>query len=180
MTGNFLALLFPILLGMGIGIILFQIILTLQSLRSSRRFVIRLKRYDIGNGEFVISLYKLKNRSDLLTYLCEHGYMRHECRTPYANKILRQIQHVQSMAEMIIYLKTIHGLRGGMTPLPREIQDEVDKFVANIERFNNFTKQSKVAYLENFDNMAKELKEANQPILDTLAAYRIGTISSIR
>lgn len=47
--------------------------------------------------------------------------------------------------------------------LEGEVQNDVDNFIINIERFNEFAKQSKVAIPQNFDEIAKELKEANQP-----------------
>ena len=161
------------LISVFIGIIIGPMIfLSLQDFRfRKKRFIIQLKAYTIGNEDFTISLCKAKNKDELVSFLCMHGYMQHR-KVCYARKVLHQIQHVQNMTEVIVGLIMIYDLHGSMIPSQGQIQQEIDKFVANIEHFNNFIKQSKVAVYDDFDDMARELKKANQPILDNLAVIR--------
>ena len=96
-------------------------------------------------------------------------------------KLLRQIEHLQKMVEIIVSFVMIHDLDLCQLDAPAtlralslegEVQNDVDNFIINIERFNELAKQSKMAIPQNFGEIAKELKEANQPILNHLAALK--------
>lgn len=127
---------------------------------AKRSRTIRLKRYKIGNDEFNISLFEVKNQVSSLQGLI-------------GIKPLRQIYHVQDMAKMIVGLIIGHDMFRMYNEAYRmAIQTEVDAFVANLERYNEFLKQPEVVVLYNFDEASRELKEANQPILDRLGALR--------
>lgn len=161
-------------------IIMMTAIMALQDRNfKKKRFVIRLKAYTIGNEDFTISLCEVKNQKKLRSFLYMRGYMLHE-KVPYAIKVLHQVRHVQSIVEEIVSLLMIFDFYGGPIPTQEQIQQEIDRFVTNIEHFNDFMEQSKVVVVDDFDNIARELKEANQPILDNLAAMKNQVINVIR
>ena len=125
-----------------------------------------LKRCRIGSEGFNISSFEIRNEKYLQDFI--------------EDETLRQIQQVQEMVNEIVGLIIGYDLKWFEADWSRaRIQDEVDGFVINLERFNKFLKQPDVAVEVNFSEATKELTEANQPILNNLEVIRKDIIDYI-
>ena len=126
-----------------------------------RKPSLRIKRYWIGNQEFNVSLFQVKNFGEEMEA------------TPNGHKAMGQVYHVRDLTNCIVGLIIGYDLKWFENDkLDIRMQAEIDQFVKNLEKFNRFLKQPPVVVQSGIDEAITELRNANQPILNRMGAIK--------
>ena len=134
---TFIVIVICILLGFILGYIAFTVNSMTQKDTSSskhhRKPHLKITRYWVGNEEFNVSLFRVKNFCDELED------------TPNGCKVMGQIYHIRHLTKSIVGLIIGYDLKWFENEkLDDVIQAEIDLFVQNLERFNRFLQQPPV------------------------------------
>lgn len=122
-----------------------------QASATEKSIIIGLRRFEIGTDEFSISTFKVEN----------------QCYMDVG--ILSQMANLQNVLEKIVWLIVAYDLKWFQTGEFRgAVQEKVDDFVVNIEKYNEYMKRPGAKRANNPLKASIELKEANQPIVECL------------
>lgn len=162
---TFIVIVICILLGFILGYIAFTVNSMTQKDTSSskhhRKPHLKITRYWVGNEEFNVSLFRVKNFCDEMED------------TPNGCKVMGQIYHIRQLTKSIVGLIIGYDLKWFENEkLDDVIQAEIDLFVKNLERFNHFLQQPPVVVQSGIDEAIAELKTANQTIMDQMGSIK--------
>ena len=171
-----LSLVVGILVGLFAGLNVLEFRDQIDDYLSKKRPIIKLKRYQLGNTEFNVTSFKVKNRTKDQDGLSPESQDEHLAE----RKALEQIIHFEKIAKDTVSLVIAYDLKWFEEgKLDDDIQTEIDAIVKNIERYNRFLNQSELIVTTNIEEAATELKTANQPILNRLGTIRKTVIKYI-
>ena len=132
-----------------------------DGVKRHRKPRLKITRYWLGNKEFNVSLFRVKNFCNELE------------NTSDGCKVMGQIYHIGDLTKCIVGLIIGYDLKWFENDkFNSTVQAEIDLFVKNLERFDRFLQQPQFVIQSGIDEAIMELKDANQPILNHMGAIK--------